>query len=117
MQIEIPAQYCADIRRSANKPLLLMGCDPLAIIAVGMLSLFVAFSVTPMRYGIGGALAVFFVGRQLLHTLAKKDPFLLRVYQSNRRYARGFWTAQSSTYGLSPKKGVISGQAKSTRVL
>jgi type IV secretory pathway TrbD component len=93
MQGEIPAQFCAKFRESANRPHLLMGCEPTAIAAVFVLCVIVAFSV-PTFKGIGIAIALFFVLRYGLRTLAAEDPKLIGIHHQSQRYSQRFWTAK-----------------------
>jgi type IV secretory pathway TrbD component len=94
MQGEIPAQFRAKFRESANRPHLLMGCEPTAIATVFVLSVIVAFSV-PTFKGVGLAIALFFVLRYGLRTLAAEDPKLIGIHHHSQRYAQRFWTARS----------------------
>ncbi len=92
MEIEIPAQFCAPIRQSANRPHLLVGCEPTAIMLALVLCIIIGYSV-PTVYGIGGAIVLFFFLRHLLQEMAQKDPNLIAVHKESQRYQQGFWTA------------------------
>src|ERR1700722_12020034 len=89
MEIQIPAQFCARIRQSANRPHLLVGCEPTALMLALVLCIIVGYSV-PTWYGIGGAILLFFVLRQLLQEMAQKDPHLIAVHHESQRYRRIF---------------------------
>jgi len=91
--VEIPAQYCAPFHESANRPRLLLGCEPAAIAGLTFSLVALCFSV-PTWWGICGSVALFFFLRQVLQEMAKADPFLITVYLCSRLYHRGFWTAQ-----------------------
>ena len=95
MEIQIPAQFCARIRQSANRPQLLVGCEPTALMLALVLCIIVGYSV-PTWYGIGGAILLFFVLRQLLQEMAQKDPHLIAVHHESQRYRQDFWTAKPS---------------------
>jgi type IV secretory pathway TrbD component len=71
MEIQIPAQFCARIRQSANRPHLLVGCEPTALMLALVLCIIVGYSV-PTWYGVGGAILLFFVLRQLLQEMGAK---------------------------------------------
>jgi type IV secretory pathway TrbD component len=94
MQGEIPAQFRAKFRESANRPHLLMGCEPTAIAAVFVLCVIVAFSVPTLK-GVFTAIALFFLCRYGLRALAAEDPKLIGIHHRNQRYAQRFWTAKS----------------------
>ena len=93
MDIQIPAQFCAPIRQSANRPHLLVGCEPTALMLALVLCIIVGYSV-PTMYGIGGAIPLFFVLRHVLQEMAQKDPHLIAVHHESQRYRQGFWTAK-----------------------
>ena len=95
MEIQISAQFCARIRQSANRPHLLVGCEPTALMLALVLCIIVGYSV-PTWYGIGGAILLFFVLRQLLQEMAQKDPHLIAVHHESQRYRQDFWTAKPS---------------------
>jgi hypothetical protein len=44
MQIEIPAHFCAKFRQSANRPHLLIGCEPTAIALALIVSVIIGYS-------------------------------------------------------------------------
>jgi type IV secretory pathway TrbD component len=92
MEIEIPAQFCAPIRQSANRPHLLVGCEPTAIMLALALCIITGYSV-PTMYGIGGAIFLFVFLRHILQEMAQKDPHLIAVHRESQRYRQGFWTA------------------------
>jgi type IV secretory pathway TrbD component len=93
MEIQVPAQFCAPIRQSANRPHLLVGCEPTALMLALVLCIVVGYSV-PTAYGIGGAIFLFFLLRHLLQEMAQKDPHLIAVHHESQRYRQGFWTAK-----------------------
>ena len=93
MDIQIPAQFCAPIRQSANRPHLLVGCEPTALMLALVLCIIVGYSV-PTVYGIGGAIFLFFLLLHLLQEMAQKDPHLIAVHHESQRYRQGFWTAK-----------------------
>jgi type IV secretory pathway TrbD component len=93
MEIQVPAQFCAPIRQSANRPHLLVGCEPTALMLALVLCIVVGYSV-PTVYGIGGAIFLFFLLRHLLQEMAQKDPHLIAVHHESQRYRQGFWTAK-----------------------
>ena len=93
MEIQVPAQFCASIRQSANRPHLLVGCEPTAIMLALVLCIIVGYSV-PTLYGIGSAILLFFLLRHLLQEMAQKDPHLIAVHHESQRYRQGFWTAK-----------------------
>ena len=94
MDIQIPAQFCAPIRQSANRPHLLVGCEPTALMLALVLCIIVGYSV-PTMYGIGGAILLFFVLRHVLQEMAQKDPHLIAVHHERQRYRQGFWPAKT----------------------
>jgi type IV secretory pathway TrbD component len=103
---EIPPQFCVDFRRSGTKPVLLMGCEPTALMLIILISVFVFFAFQSKIYGGLFAAAFFFLCRFGLQSLAQKDPMYIRVYLRALRYKRGFWTAKPSPYGVDRiKKG------------
>jgi type IV secretory pathway TrbD component len=93
MEIQVPAQFCAPIRQSANRPHLLVGCEPTALMLALVLCIIVGYSV-PTVYGIGGAIFLFFLLRHLLQEMAQKDPHLIAVHHESQRYRQRFWTAK-----------------------
>jgi hypothetical protein len=46
MEIQIPAQFCARIRQSANRPHLLVGCEPTALMLALVLCIIVGYPMT-----------------------------------------------------------------------
>ena len=72
---EIPPQFCARFRESANRPHLLLGCEPTAIAAAFVLCVVIGYSA-PTLWGIGGAISLFFVLRHGLRAMAAEDPIL-----------------------------------------
>jgi type IV secretory pathway TrbD component len=93
MHYEVPAEFRAKIRESANRPNLLMGCEPTAIAAVFVLCVIVAFSVPTLK-GAFTAIALFFLCRYGLRALATEDPKLIGIHHNNQRYQQRFWTAK-----------------------
>jgi len=96
---EIPPQFCVDFRRSATKHVLLMGCEPTALMLVILLSIFVFLSFQSKLYGGLGGATLFLICRYGLQSLAQKDPMYLQIYVRALRFKRGFWTAKPSPYG------------------
>jgi type IV secretory pathway TrbD component len=93
MMTEIPPPFCARFRESANRPHLLLGCEPTAIAAAFVLSVIVGLSA-PTWWGIVGAIGLFFVLRHGLRAMAAEDPILFGVHYESQRYRQGFWTAK-----------------------
>jgi type IV secretory pathway TrbD component len=93
MRGEIPAQFCVKFHRSANRPHLLLGCEPTAIAAVFVLCVIVALSV-PNFKGLGAAIALFLIARYGLRALAAEDPILIGIHHESQRYSQGFWTSK-----------------------
>jgi type IV secretory pathway TrbD component len=94
MEVQIPAPLCAPIRQSANRPHLLVGCEPTAIMLALVLCIVIGYSV-PTLYGIGGAIVLFLGLRQILQEMANKDPHLIAIHHESQRYRQGFWTAKA----------------------
>jgi type IV secretory pathway TrbD component len=93
MRGEIPAQFCVPFRKSANRPHLLLACEPKAIAAMFVLCVVIAFSVPTLK-GLAAALVLFFVSRYGLRAMATEDPILLTVHHESQRYSQGFWTSK-----------------------
>ena len=93
MEILIPPQFCAPYRPSGNRPHLLVGCEPTAVMLTLVLCIVIAYSI-PNFFGIGGAIILFLFLRQVLQEMAKKDPHLIAVHHESQRYRQGFWTAK-----------------------
>jgi type IV secretory pathway TrbD component len=93
MQIEIPAQFCAKFRQSANRPHLLMGCEPTAIAGALIVSVIIGYSA-PNLIGIGLAIALFVFLRHLLRQMAVEDPMLISIHANSQRYRQKVWTAK-----------------------
>jgi type IV secretory pathway TrbD component len=93
MLIEIPPQFCARFRESANRPHLLLGCEPSAIALAFLLCLVIGYSA-PTFWGISGAIVLFLLLRRGLRAMAVEDPILIKVYDQSQRYRQGFWTAK-----------------------
>ena len=103
----MPPHLCADIRRSATMPVMLMGCEWIALAFTGMSTMIIAVSIQPYKIGLTLAAVWGLIWREAFRYMARKDPILIRVYLGNRRYADGFWTALPSSYG--PRsKGVLA---------
>ncbi len=88
MEIPIPAQFCAPISQSANRPHLLVGCEPTAIMLALVLSIVIGYSV-PTLYGVGGAILLFLLLRQVPQEIGQKDPHLIAVHHESQRYRQG----------------------------
>jgi type IV secretory pathway TrbD component len=93
MMTEIPPQFCSRFRESANRPHLLLGCEPTAIAAAFVLCVVIGYSA-PTLWGIGGAISLFFVLRHGLRAMAAEDPILIGIHHASQRYRQGFWTAK-----------------------
>ncbi len=93
MLVEILPQFCARFRESANRPHLLLGCEPTAIAAAFVVCVVIGYSA-PTLWGIGGALSLFFILRRGLRVMAAADPILIGVHHASQRYRQGFWTAK-----------------------
>lgn len=93
MFVEIPRQFCERFRQSANRPHLLMGCEPTALAAALIVCVIIGYSV-PNVWGITGAITLFIVLRHVLHFMASEDPLLITVHHNSQRYRQGFWTAK-----------------------
>ncbi len=93
MLVEILPQFCARFRESANRPHLLLGCEPTAIAAAFVLCVIVGYSA-PTLWGIGSAVVLFFLLRHGLRAMAAEDPILIGIHHASQRYHQGFWTAR-----------------------
>lgn len=91
--MEIPDSYCAVFHESSNRPHLMLGCEPTALAGAFVLCVIVGFSIVTW-WGIGGAVLLFLLLRQLLQEMAKQDPYMLSVHHESQRYHQGFWTAK-----------------------
>jgi type IV secretory pathway TrbD component len=99
MQIEIPAQFCAKFRQSANRPHLLMGCEPTAIALALIVSVIIGYSA-PTLIGIGSAVALFLFLRHVLRQMAVEDPMLISIHHSSQRYRQKVWTAKPTRHAV-----------------
>jgi type IV secretory pathway TrbD component len=92
---EIPQEFCAEIRESANRPHMICGCEPelLAIAAIaGVLPFFALVNTHPFRgIGLGGAL--FFLCLQVSRSIGKYDPVWMRLWRDGKNWAQGYWPA------------------------
>jgi type IV secretory pathway TrbD component len=93
MLVEIPPQFCARFRESANRPHLLLGCEPTAIALAFILCVVIAFSA-PTLWGVTGSIFLFFVLRYFLRAMASEDPILIRIHHSSQQYNQAFWTSK-----------------------
>jgi len=93
MLTEIPPQFCARFRESANRPQLLLGCEPTAIAGALFLCVVIGYSA-PTLWGIGTAIVLFFILRRGLRAMAAEDPILIQVHYESQRYNQGFWTSK-----------------------
>ncbi len=91
--MDIPEVYCSRFHESANRPHLLLGCEPKALAVAFFLCLITGYSLLTW-WGILGSIVLFLLLRQGLQELAKQDPIFLNVYDEARRYKKGFWTAK-----------------------
>jgi type IV secretory pathway TrbD component len=91
--MKVAAQFRAKFHESANRPHVLLGCEPTAITAAFVLCVIVAYSA-PTLWGIGIAIILFFLMRLGLRAMADEDPILIRVHYEAQRYQQGFWTAK-----------------------
>lgn len=91
--LEIPEQFCTPFRASANRPHLILGCEPTALMMAAVLSIIIVFSA-PNRYGIPFSVLLFIALRHLLRYMASEDPILISVHHESQRYNKGFWTAR-----------------------
>lgn len=91
--MDVPTNFCARFHESSNRPHLILGCEPTAIMLVFALSIVIVFSV-PNRYGIGFSIGLFVFLRKMLQEMAKDDPRLITVHHNSQRYNAGFWTAK-----------------------
>jgi type IV secretory pathway TrbD component len=92
---EIPAEYCAVIRESANRPHLLLGCEPwLVALACLLTAVWVISFLSILGFLTGGML--FFFSIQLFRQMAKKDPYWVRIWLDGKRWLQGYWPAQSA---------------------
>ena len=92
MQIEVPAQFCAKFRESANRPHLLMGCEPTALMAALVLCVVIGYSL-PTLAGVISEILLFFGLRHGLRMMAGQDPILIQVHFQSQRCNQGFCPA------------------------
>jgi type IV secretory pathway TrbD component len=91
--MQIPEAYCAAFHQSANRPKLLVGCEPTAISLIFIICIIGGFSV-PTWWGVACAAFLFLFLREMLREMAKQDAILLTVHHESQRYNQGFWTAK-----------------------
>jgi len=91
--MDVPQMYCAPFHESSNRPHLLLGCEPTLLALAFVLTVIVGYSV-PTWWGIGGAVLLFVILRQLLRELAKADPRFAAIHMEAQRYNQRFWTAK-----------------------
>jgi type IV secretory pathway TrbD component len=93
MLVEIPPQFCVKFRQSANRPHLLVGCEPTAIAAALVFCVIIGYS-TANPLGIGLAVCLFIFLRHVLQQMASEDPILIQVHSNSQRYTQKVWTAK-----------------------
>lgn len=91
--MQIPEQYCADFHESANRPHLLVGCEPTPIFVAFVFSVILGFSI-PTWWGISGAVVSFLFLREVFRAMAKHDPLFMTVHHESQRYNQRAWTAK-----------------------
>jgi len=91
--MEIPERSTAAFHRSANRPALLLGCDPIGLGIAFCFCLIVALSLASL-WGILLAMGLFVSLRTLLAQMAGFDPKLFRLHFNSQLYRQGFWPAK-----------------------
>jgi type IV secretory pathway TrbD component len=91
--MNIPEKYCSPFRPSANRPHLLLGCEPTPLLLAFVVALLIGWSFMTW-WGVGLAALLFFFLRMLLREMAKADPYLTTVHAEAQRYNQNFWTAK-----------------------
>jgi type IV secretory pathway TrbD component len=88
---QIPLQYCATFRPSANRQHLWGGAEPKLLLSCIYCGSFIAMAF-PNRYGLPAAIATLLFLRALACRMAKMDPYFTKVYQESFRYDQTFYT-------------------------
>jgi type IV secretory pathway TrbD component len=91
---EIPFEYCAPIRESANRPHLLMGCEPFLVGAAVFVAVVWVLSLWSLIGVVTGAVVFLFL-IQTFRQMAKKDPYWMRIWFDGKRWIQGWWPAHS----------------------
>lgn len=94
--MDIPDQYCAAFHESANRPHLMLGCEPAGLVLAFIGCVVLAYSILAW-WGLLLAMVLFFFLRLVLREMAKQDPQMLRMYYEAQRYNQGFWMAGGRT--------------------
>jgi type IV secretory pathway TrbD component len=88
--------FAVPFRESANRPHLVVGCEPLPIMAALVLCVITAFSLVSL-WGIVLSIGMFTFLRTLLRDLAEKDPNFFAKHRENQRYNKQvIWLSKGS---------------------
>lgn len=74
------------IARALTRPALIVGCERIPLIALGMICIVMA--ITMEFYLILGSLGVAFIGVGVLRRIAKKDPIMFTIYLRHIKFNR-----------------------------
>ena len=91
--MEIDIRYCAEFHESANRPHLLVGCEPTPIVLAFVIAVVLGYSA-PTWWGISGSALLFLFLREVLRGMAKEDPIFMGIHFESQRYNQGAWTAK-----------------------
>jgi type IV secretory pathway TrbD component len=89
-QRQIAAEYCAAVRQSPNRPQLWGGMEWQMAVVTGYIC-WMSVLCLENRYGVLLAILMFLLMRGLGRAMAKRDPYLIRVYLADRW--KDFYTA------------------------
>ena len=97
---EIPISYCAQIRESANRPHLFMGCDPMLLGAAACFTALWCFSLMSFLGCLSG-IAIFMFLLSIFRKMALAEPYFLSFLLDEKNWrqkrssqkTRGFWPA------------------------
>lgn len=83
------------IARALTRPALIVGCERIPLIALGMIC--ITMAITVKLYLILGSLCIAFIGVGVLRRIAKKDPIMFTIYLRHIKFNR-LYQAKPSIY-------------------
>jgi type IV secretory pathway TrbD component len=92
---EIPDDYCAPIRESANRPHLTLGCESEFLVFPIFGSVAVFYSIPTIK-GFVLAAVIFALGLSVFRAVAKYDPNWFRVWRDKKNWRQEYWPALHS---------------------
>jgi type IV secretory pathway TrbD component len=92
---EVPAEYCAPVRESPNRPHLWMGCESPIVMISGIVALIWTVSVFNF-FGVVIGIGILAAGISVGRSIAQVDPYYIRIWMDGKNWQQGFWPSHSA---------------------